>query len=246
MVIDQPLTGGGGIGGIANQLDDRVEIIEGHQQALKNVIALLGFAQQVFGAPFNRLNAEVEEHLKHPLEVEHHGLTFDQRQRVGTEVVLKRGEFVEVVENDLRVGITAQFDNDAHAIAVAFIANVGDAFELLVIDELGNALNQRGLVGLIRQLGDDHRIAIGTSFRLNRFDRGNTAHGDRTTSTGVGLANALAAKDLTTGRKIRPRDDRHQLPLFDLWISDQRQNAINQLPKVVGRNVGRHANGNTG
>ena len=88
MTINKPLTGGGGISRIANQLDDRVEIVEGHKQALEDVIALLGFAQQVLGAPFNRLDAEVKEHLKHSLEVEHHWLTFDKRQHVGTEVVL--------------------------------------------------------------------------------------------------------------------------------------------------------------
>ena len=246
MAIHQPLAGRGGISRIANQLDDRVEIIEGHKQALEDVIALLGFAQQVLGAPFNRLDAEVKEHLKHSLEVEHHRLTLHQGQHVGAEVVLKRGEFVEVVEHNLRVGITAQFDHDAHAIAVAFIADVGDAFELLVVDELSDALNQGRLVGLIRQLGDDHRIAIGAPFGLNRLDRRDTAHGDRTTAAGVGLADALAAQNLPTRREVRPRDDRHQLTLFDLGIGDQRQNTINQLPEVVGRDVGCHADSNAG
>ena len=142
MAGDELLPGRGRISGIADQLNDGVEIIEGHQQALQDVVAFFCFTQQEARATFNRLDAEIEKHLKHALEIEQHRLTFDERQHVGAEVVLQWGEFEQVVQHHLGVGVPAQFDHDAHAIAVAFIADVSDALELLVVDHLSNALNQ--------------------------------------------------------------------------------------------------------
>ena len=140
------------------------------------MVALLGFAQEVAGAALDRLDAEVEKHLQHLAQGEQHRLRLHQRQHVGAEVVLQRRELEQVVQHHLGVGITAQFDHDPHAIAVGFIADIRDPLQLLVVNQLGDPLNQRGLVGLEGQFGDDHRIAIGAALHLQRFNRGDAPH----------------------------------------------------------------------
>ena len=210
------------------------------------MVPLLGLAQQIAGAPLDRLDPEVEEHLEHPAQGEQDRLALDQRQHVGVEVALQRCELEEVVEHHLGIGIPAQLDHDPHAIAVAFVADVGDAFEFLVVDQLGDSLNQRRLVGLVGELGDDHRIAIGPALGLDRFDVGHAPHRHRPPAGGVGLADAAAAEDLAAGGEIRAGDDRQQGPLLELRVLDQGQQAINQFGEVVGGDVGGHPHGDAG
>ncbi len=56
-------------------------------------------------------------------------------------------------------GAALQFDHDAHAIAIAFVANVGDVVDDLVVDQVGDAFDQPGLVYLVRNFGDDDGLA---------------------------------------------------------------------------------------
>ena len=63
MAILQLLPCRGRVGCSPDQGNDRIELIEGQQQAQQDVVALFGLAQQVAGAAFDRLDPEVEEHL---------------------------------------------------------------------------------------------------------------------------------------------------------------------------------------
>ena len=49
----------------------------------------------------------------------------------------------ELVQDDLLHRVAAELDDDAHAVAVALVAQVGDAVDLLVLDQLGDRLDQR-------------------------------------------------------------------------------------------------------
>ena len=53
-----------------------------------------------------------------------------------------------------------QIDDDAHAVAIRLVADVGDALDRLLAHELGDALDQPRLVDLVRDLGDDDRRAV--------------------------------------------------------------------------------------
>ena len=235
-----------GVGGCPNQGDDRIKLIKGEQQAQQDVVAFLGLAQQVAGAPLDRLNPELEEHLEHLAQGEQDRLAIHQRQHVGAEVALQGRELEQVVQHHLGVGVPTQLHHDAHAIAIALIADVGDAFEFLVVDHLGDALDQRRLVRLIRQLGDDHRIAIRTPRSLDRLDRRHPPHRHRATAREVGLLDAAAPEDLTAGGKVGPRNDPHQGVVIKLRVLDQGQQPIDQLAQVVRRDVGGHAHGDAG
>ena len=59
---------------------------------------------------------------------------------IGPEVV---DEAVGVLERLREThGVALEFDDDTHAVAVGFIAQITDAFELLLVDEFGDALDQ--------------------------------------------------------------------------------------------------------
>ena len=65
---------------------------------------------------------------------------------------------VEVVEHDLRHLAALQLDDDPHAVAIGFVAQIGDALDRLLAHQVGDPLDQLGLVDLIRNLGDDDRL----------------------------------------------------------------------------------------
>ena len=58
---------------------------------------------------------------------------------------------VEVVEDDLRHLAALQLDDDAHAVAIGLVAQVGDAFDRLLAHQIGDPLDQLRLVDLIRE-----------------------------------------------------------------------------------------------
>src|SRR5882724_3755745 len=120
------------------------------------------------------------------------------RQHDDAETVLELRMFEEIVDDDLRDRVTLQFDNDANAILVRFVANVADAIELLVVDELRGALNERGLVDVVGDLGNDE--AFLAAFDL--FDTDTPANLEAATASKQVILDALFAADETARRKI--------------------------------------------
>ena len=106
------------------------------------------------------LLAEVDEGADQVLEVQQLGPAAVQRHHVGAEGRLQRREAVELVQHHVGHRVALQLDDDAHAVAVGFVAQVGDALDLLLAHELGDLLDQRRLVHLIGDLGDDDRLAL--------------------------------------------------------------------------------------
>ena len=70
-------------------------------------------------------------------------------------------------------GVLLEVDDDAHAVAVGLVADVGDALDALLAHQLGDLLDQLGLVDLVGDLGGDDRLAPGLGVLL---DRGAGAH----------------------------------------------------------------------
>ena len=118
---------------------------------------------------------------------------------------------VEIVENDLANLAALQVDDDAHAVAIGFVANVGDALDGLLAHQLGDALDQPRLVDLIRNRVDDDRRAIAF---LRDLDLGLRAHDHRAAAGEVRLLDAVPADDVAAGGEVRARDELEQLALL--------------------------------
>src|SRR5947199_10534014 len=64
-----------------------------------------------------------------------------QRQHVDAKARLQRGVAVELVEDDIRLGVALDLDDDAQPFAIALVAQLGDAFDHLFPYGLGDALD---------------------------------------------------------------------------------------------------------
>ncbi len=148
------------IGGAADQLDHRVEVGDGDGQAHQGVRPLARLAQQEFGAAGDDLLAELDEGLDNLPEIHQFRATAAQRQHVDAEGRLKLGVAEQLGQDDFRHRVALQLDHHADAVAVGFVAQVGNALDDLVVDHLADAFHQLGLVDLERNLGGDDGEAV--------------------------------------------------------------------------------------
>ena len=88
------------------------------------------------------------------------GLSIHHSQKDHAETFLHRGVLEQLVQHDLRFGAALEFDHNAHAVAIAFIANVGNIVDDLVVDQLRDAFDQAGFVYLVGNFCDDDRLAV--------------------------------------------------------------------------------------
>src|SRR5690606_11011972 len=235
----QPLAGlGGGRRGL-DQLDHRVDVGQCHRLPFEDVTTLAGFAQFVDGPAGHYLAAVTDEGVKQLLQIENARLPVEQAHHVDAEHVLHLGLGVQVVEDDLGHLATTQLDDHTHAVLVGLVAQLADALELLFLDQLGNTLDQLGLVNLVGQLVDDDLLAAADLVDILDFAAGPDI--DTTPAGLVGLDDSRTAIDDAGGGEVRARYVFHQLVDGDIRIGDDRQTAIDYLGQVVRRNIGRHA-----
>src|SRR6202158_2886385 len=104
-------------------------------------------------------------------------------------IKLSRGGLEELVEDDLGLGAALEFDHDAHAVTIALITNVGDVFDVFVVDQLRDALDQARLVHLVRNFRNDDGVAV----PVKTFDRGFGAHLEAAAAGAVGFENSSAS-----------------------------------------------------
>ena len=172
-------------------------------------------------------------------EVELLGLAADQRHHVAAERALQRGEAVQLVQHDIGHGVALKLDHHAHALAIGFVADVGDALDLLVAHIFGDLLDHRRLVHLIGNLGDDERLALLADGLVVHPP----AHHDRAAALVIGRADACLAEDHAAGRKVGTGHELGELIDRDGRIVEIGDACVDHLAEIMRRDVGRHADG---
>ena len=165
-------------------------------------------------------------------------LVLDDGQEDDAEGGLHRCQRVELVEDHLRVLAALELHDDPDPLAVALVAQVRDPFELLVVDELGDALHELGLVDLVGNLRDDDGFLVPAGGLLH--DR-TGADLDDPPPRLVGVADSLSAVDEPGGGEVRPRNPLHELAEGGVGVPDHLDGRVDDLGEVVRRDVGRHA-----
>ena len=145
---------------------------------------------------------------------------------------------IQVVEYHLGRFTPAQLDHHAHAVLVGLVAQLGDALDTLVLDQLGDLFQQPGLVDLIRQLGDHDGLLAA---RIDILEVRTCPDMDPPAARFIGLADTASAVDHTGGREIRARQMGHQLVDGDVFVVDDGQTGADDLADVVWRDIGGHA-----
>ncbi len=227
------------IAAAANDGNNVVEPVHGGDVAFQDVLTVLGLAQQVGGAAAHHVDAVINKMIDRRNQPHLLRLAIDHRQEDHAEALLHLGVLVELVEHDLWLGAALQFDHDAHALAIAFVADVADVVNRLVVHQVGDALHQPRLVHLVGNLGNDDRLPL-----LGQvFDRRHGPH-DKTPAAGlVGLGNAGPPVNEGAGGEIRAFDDLQNLRQLRAGLVHQHDAGIHDLGQVVRWDIGRHADG---
>jgi len=214
-------------------------MIERGQVAFEDVLAIASLGQQVRSAPPHHIDAMVDEVFDRLDQPHFLGLTVDHGQQNHAEAFLHRGVLEELVEHDLRFGAALEFDHDAHAVAIAFVANVGDVVDGLLVDEIGDALDEARFIHLVRNLGDDDRLL----FFGDVLDGGAGAHHETAAARPIRLKNPSASVNDRGRRKIRSLHEFQNLRQLRGGIIHQGNRGIDDLGQVVRRNLRGHADG---
>ena len=106
------------------------------------MVPRLGFAQLELGTADDDLAPEIDEALDQLGEVQHLGPPADDGEHDDAEALLQLRVFVEIVEDHFRHFAALQLDDDAHALAIGFVAQIGNTFDGLLTDQLGNFLDE--------------------------------------------------------------------------------------------------------
>ena len=143
----------------ADDGDDLVDVVERDDQTLEDVGTLLGLAQLVARATLDDVDLMIDVVVQHVLEAQDVRHAVDQREVVNAKARLQLRVLVELVEDDLRLLATLEVDDDAHALAVGLVVEAGNLRDGLLLDQIGDLLDELGLVDLVGNLGHNDAVA---------------------------------------------------------------------------------------
>ena len=147
----------------------------------------------------------------------------------------------QVLEDDVRDGILVELDDDTHTVPVGLVPEIGYTLYLLVLDPLGDLLDEHGLVHLVGNLVDDdpllavaHLLEVGVCPDL-----------EPSTSGLVCGPYPGKAVDRTSGGEIRTLDELHELLEGRIRVVDGVRYRVTDLPQVVRGHLGGHSDGDS-
>ena len=130
------------VGGVADDADELVEVGQRDEIAFERLGALLGLPQFEARAAQDHFAAMLDVAVDELLESEQLRAAVVDGELLTAKEDFQRGVLVEIVDDDLRIRVALEFDDDA-GVLVRFVAHVGDFGETFLVDQLGDALDQR-------------------------------------------------------------------------------------------------------
>ena len=97
----------------------------------------------------------VDEGVNGLIETQFTWLPVEHGKKDHGEAFLHGRVLVELVEDDFRLGAPLELDDDAHAVAIALVAHIADVVDDFLVDQLGDPLDELGLVYLVRDLSNN-------------------------------------------------------------------------------------------
>ena len=220
----------------ADGCDDLVDQVERLEEALDDVGPTVRLVESELRPTGDDLDLVIDVVDQRLAQVERAGDAVHQRHEVRRERRLQRRVLVEVVEQDQRGRVALELDDQAGHTAGALVADLSHTFDDACVRELGDLLLDGLHRGLVRDLGDDDAVALG-SF----FDLGPGSHLDRAAPGPDGGEDAGTTHDLRARREVRTLDEGHQVVRCRVGVVEQVQRGVDHLAQVVWRDVRRHA-----
>ena len=113
--------------GGADQRDHRVQIVERLLESQQQMLAVASLAQKVIRAPAHHVQAVIDEALDGVEQAQLARLPVDDGQQDHAEVDLHLRVLVQIVQHHFGLLAALQLEHDAHAVAVALVADFRDA-----------------------------------------------------------------------------------------------------------------------
>ena len=220
--------------------DHLVDVVTGDDESFQDVGTLLGLLEVELGAADHHLVAVLQEVMQQFLEVQQHGTSVNQTHIINAERRLQLGHLIQLVEEHVGVEVLLDIDDDAHTVAVALVVDIGNALDLLLLNQAGNVLDEILLVDVIGNLVNDNALVV-----VLGLDLGLGTHDDASASCLKGVLHTLIAVDDTTRGEVGSLNVVHQVAHLHLGVLEQRQAAVDALTQVVGSHVGSHADSDT-
>ena len=150
-----------------------IEHVDGAQEALDDVGPVACLLQPVGRPALNDLNLMVDVVRQRLRQVQRARHAVHEGQHVDAEAGLQRRLLVQVVQDDVGVGIALQLNDQARLLVGGRVPHAADAVEVAGPDQLGDLLLNHLDGGLVRELGDDDPVSAAAF-----FDLGDGAHLD--------------------------------------------------------------------
>ena len=225
----------------ADDADEFVQVGQGDEEGFKFFGAHFGFGQEMAGAAQDDFAAVLDVAGDGLFERKQLRLAMVDGQHGDGERALQRGVLVEVVDDNLGVGVAFEFDDDPR-VFVRFVTDGADVGDRLLVDQIGHPLDESGAVDVVRDFGDHDLFAIAFEFLHPGF----AADLDRAAACFEVLADAADPAELATGGEVGAFDVLHQAVEVDAGLVDLRADRVDHFAEIVRRHVGRHADGDAG
>jgi hypothetical protein len=228
----------------ADDADHLVEVEVGDQVAVQHLQAVLDLLQAELRAPHQDDLAVLQPLLQHVAQRQHaRNLAAGQHVHVEREAHLQLGQLEEALHQQRRIdGAALRLQDQAHGLG-RFVAHVAQQRQALLAHQLGDALDQLGLLHLVGNFCDDDLVGAASGVFL--VPPG--AQAEAAAARLVGLDDGIARlDDDAAGREVGTGHELDQLLDGGVRMFDQMQNGGAQFIGVVRRDAGRHADRNAG
>ena len=202
----------------------------------------LGLLKLKASSARNDLEAVVDIAAEKVFEIQYLRATAVDGEHDRAERRLELRMLVKMIENDLAHRVAFDIDDDSD-VGLRFVADVADAEDDLLLDELGHVLDHFGLVYAVGDLGYDNALAA----VLLLLDLCRAADRKLASAELVHCVDAVYAADLGACREVGAFDELHEIvdrafvAMLNVIID-----AVAKFSEIMRRNVGRHTDGDTG
>jgi len=202
--------------GFFDGADHCIDIVEGDLESLEDMGTSLRLSELIASAPYDHLSTMLDECHEHLPEIEQSRLhtTIREGDHIVRVARLEWCEFVELIDDLLREGISLEIEDHSYPFTTRLIADIRHSDDDLFDDESCDLFDEIFFVQLVWYLTDHDHIA--TSLAL--LDPYSTSHHHRSSTSCIGFDEIFFVIDDTTCREIWPLDELHQF--FDrhsLW-----------------------------
>ena len=209
------------------------------------MVSLLRLVEIIPGSPGNNLLLMLYVIPQHFKKIHDLRFVIHKGKHDDTEGILHLRMLVKLVHDHVCIGIAPQLDHHTHAFSVRFIPQIRDTVDLFCLDKLGDLQYHVRLVYHIRKLRHDN-TGLTVCHGLNI---GDSPYSYLSPSGSVSLLASPCSQYNSPGGKVRRFHDRQYLvnlriPVLRDPVVNNFNDSLYHLPKIMGRNIGGHANGN--